>query len=152
MVTLPIDDYKIWIRFRDRLIYDYIVTLTTPPETDDKIAELNFLNSLWSQTLLYNSNINKLQPDLNFLLFTHLLIVNSEFLSSNIYTEYDMEMQLGTIGYISTSTSDSSTSVGFTPSSAITNQSLSDGFYYTTKFGREYIMLIEQLQSFVVIL
>lgn len=151
MATLPIDEYKVWVRFRDKQIYNYIVNLTTDINPD-KTAEVEFLDSIWTNVLCMNENLNKFQPEINYLLFSHLLIINSECLSNTIYVDYDIENALNTIGYISTSVSDSSTSVGYTPSSAITNQSLNDGFYYITKFGREYLILLEQLQSFVVVL
>lgn len=161
------DDYKVWIRFRDHNIYQYIVNLTKEPVlnndkdedidnsyliNDDKVAELLFLESIYNNVLEINKNMSKFKQELNFNLFTHLLILQSQYLSTTIYKDYEIENALKTIGYITTSVSDSSTSVSYTPSSAITNQSLNDGLYNITKFGREYLILLEQLQSFIVVL
>lgn len=155
MINMPIEEYKKWIRFRDKNIYDYLNTIYDDVDSGfsrEYQEELEFIDSIWTNVLQINNNINKFQPDINYLLYSHLLIINSEYLSTTIYKDYDIESALNTIGYISTSVSDSSTSVGYTPSIAITNQSLNDGVYYVTKFGREYLSLIEQLQSFIVVL
>lgn len=153
-MSFPSTDYSTWIRFRDNNIYKFIDNVysdisPSPIPEKDKEDYKSFIEGIWSNVLKINNGLNS--NDLNYLLFTHLLILNSEFILPEVYKYYGIENRLASpLSYIS-STSDGSTSV----SSTILGEDsigLDGSMYMLTKWGYLYLSLLQQLQSMVVIL
>lgn len=153
-MSFPSTDYSTWIRFRDINIYKFIDNVyndvsPSPIPEKDKEDYKSFIEGIWSNVLKINNGLNS--NDLNYLLFTHLLILNSEFILPEVYKYYGIENRLASpLSYIS-STSDGSTSV----SSTILGEDsigLDGSMYMLTKWGYLYLSLLQQLQSMVVIL
>lgn len=150
----PSDTYSIWIRYRDQDIYDFIVSVYTNTDPSnipqDEIEPMKaMVEDIWNNVLLINKGLNN--RDLNFLLFTHLLILNSEYMIPVVFKKYGIENKMATPFSIISSTSDGSTSV----SSQIVgadNLSLDTTMYLSTKWGYMYITLLQQIQSLVVVL
>lgn len=153
-MSFPSTDYAMWIRFRDNNIYEFIVnvyTNTNPSSipTEDIEAYKAFVEGIWDNTLKINNGLNN--NDLNYLLFTHLLILNSEFVLPDVYKYYGIENRLASpLSYVS-STSDGSTSVSSTILGA-DKIGLDGSMYMLTKWGYLYLSLLQQIQSMIVLL
>lgn len=153
-MSFPETNYATWIRFRDNNIYKFIINVysnvTPSPIPANDIEDYKaFIEGIWDNVLKINNGLDS--NDLNYLLFTHLLILNSEFVLPEVYKYYGIENRLASpLSYVS-STSDGSTSVSSTLLGA-DNIGLDGSMYMLTKWGYLYLSLLQQLQSMVVIL
>lgn len=153
-MAFPESNYATWIRFRDNTIYEFIVNVYTnvsPSNIDVNDIEdyKSFIEGIWDNVLKINNGLNS--NDLNYLLFTHLFILNSEFILPDVYKYYGIANRLASpLSYVS-STSDGSTSVSSTLLGA-DNIGLDGSMYMLTKWGYLYLSLLQQIQSMVVIL
>lgn len=148
-MIFPLDLYKNWIRFREGDIYAELDLLEKSEENEEKTAKLEFLDSIWNNVLLINYGLDNVQ--LNYLLFTHLLILQSQYIFNDIYKKYDIANIMANPLYVTTSVSDNSTS---SSGSIIGSDDLdlTSVTYITTPFGIQYLSLLKQIQSLVVIL
>lgn len=153
-MSFPYDQYSKWIHFRELDIYNLLIkvyTDTNPPSMDpqEQIDIQEFFDSIWKNVELINNGLNS--TELDYLLFTHLLLLNIEYIDPKLFKKYDLSNKLVTpLNYIS-STSDGSTSVS---SNIMGEDTLNMGssFYLLTKWGYMYYTLLQQIQSMIVIL
>lgn len=138
-------EYMKWIKFKDTDIYN----LFKDDSIDDDLIE--YSNMIWNEVIEINKVNYAFNKEANYLLFTHLFIINSEYFNPSLYDKYGIGSQMANIGIILTNVSDSSTNVGSTVSKAASNLSLSQQGYMTTKFGYKYICLISSLNVIRVI-
>lgn len=152
-MAFPYNEYGKWIKFREQTIYDFLIPIytdTNPPSNDpDKEDKKEFIENIWKNVELINYGLNS--NELDYLLFTHLFILNSEFILPDLYNSYGLSDKFITpLSYIS-SASDGSTSVSST-NMGIEDIGLDGTMYMFTKWGYLYLTLLKQLQSLVVIL
>lgn len=139
-----ITNYMKWIKFREPDIHNIL------ENSNDDVIE--YCNGIWNECILVNTGVNsRYINEANYLLFSHLFIINSEYFNPAIYDKYDIGNQMANIGQIISSVSDSSTSVNSHITKAAQNLSLSQQGYMLTKFGYKYICLISSLNMIRVI-
>lgn len=162
MHQLDFNDYLKWIRFRGMEIYKaisdvYIQPLKYDEDTvitqQDRSDIIEFINSIYDEVVKTNMGIDgKYLQEMNYLLFTHNMIMGSEYLFPDIYKLYNVENSMHNLGNVINSVSDSSTSVSSTTTKAAERLSFYDQLLMSTEFGVKYLMLLKQLQSIDVIL
>lgn len=150
----PSTEYAKWIKFRDKKIYEFVVnvysnTVPGPYSPEDIEDYKSFIESIWTNATQINNGMNN--DVLNYLLFTHLLVINSEIILPDVYLEYDMNNKMASPLTIVSSTSDGSTSVS-SSLMGVDNLGLDSSMYLLTKWGYMYLSLLQQIQNMIVIL
>lgn len=159
-MNFPVNDYLIWVRFRESDIYKdladvYTNKLIASDDASDillqeeKLAYIKFFDDIWNNVLAINNGLN--DEDLNYLLFTHLLILNSEAIFPDLYKKYNLDERLYNPLRMVTNTSDGSTSVS-TDIIGKNNLSMLDSMYLLTKWGILYKSLLSQINQMIVVL
>lgn len=138
-------DYLSWVRYREEDIYK-LIDLVFSNDTSKK----QFLLSIWDRVLLIDQGLNN--KELNYLLFSHYLILNSRYIDPGLFDKYGIGDLNQSFGYLISSVSDTGTSVSSQASKALSNLSLIDQEYMLTPFGVQYLNLLTQLQTMSVIL
>lgn len=116
-------------------------------------SQKEFIGNLWSYCQNLNDGLESDYLDmLNNLLFTHELVLNSKILNPSLYESFNVDNSLENLGYQYTSIGDSSTSISLNISDALKNQSLQNQRLMLTKWGVQYLLLLQEVNQMIVIL
>lgn len=155
------EKYLEFIKYQDvgitKFIYDLFVENKNDNIENATLYPIDsqkaFISNLWLLCEKVNSGLNGSYIELaNNLLFTHELVLNSKIINPSIFSSYDVETHFENLGYQYTSIGDSSTSVGLNISDALKTQSLQNQRLMMTKWGLQYMLLLQEINQMIVVL
>lgn len=155
------EKYLEFIKYQDNEITKFIYDLFFENKNEN-IKNLSlypienqkeFIKKLWAYCERLNSGVNiDYLEILNNLLFTHELVLNSSVINPKIFSSHDIKTQFENLGYQYTSIGDSSTSVGLSISDTLKSQSLQNQKLMLTKWGIQYMVLMQEINQMIIVL